>query len=262
MKRFSEILFRNKAIIDYRKISIIWISVIFLLTVFFISIPFFVGRYTQSFDDLTRPFPNYSENFVELIHQMDCEIKDQVLNCVQENQVIQLKDYKAYILVDDGMIDMNHAIIFDRTTFTLSLDNDSGISGSYQLGDVSFKEISQLILSEELDGERWANVFLRSVDLSRLSQDMVIIYLGMVIQYAFYIGIIGILMLFINAKQSSIIFKLKEIIAILVLTMVSPALLMAFLSLFSATIASVLFPVILITRIVIVYMAMVRTQSR
>lgn len=261
MKRFSEILFSNKAVIEYRRISIIWIIAIFLFSVFFISIPFFVGRYTQSFDDLTRPFTNYSQNFVELIHQIDCEIIDQKLSCDQQNQVIELADYTAYILTDSISINMRNAMIFDKTTFTLSLDADSGISGSYQLGDVSFKEISQLILNEELDGERWANVFLRSVDLSRLSQDMIIIYMGMLIQYAFYIGIIGILMLFINTKQSSIHFKLKEIIAILVLVMVSPALLMAFLSLFSATIASVLFPVILVTRIVIVYMAMVRVQK-
>ncbi|MDO9592572.1 MAG: hypothetical protein Q7I98_05175, partial [Erysipelotrichaceae bacterium] len=64
----------------------------------------------------------------------------------------------------------------------------------------------------------------------------------------------------INTKQSGKNWKYGEVLNMLVLAMFSPALLMAFLSLFMASTASIFFPILFVVRIVFLYGTMMKTQ--
>jgi hypothetical protein len=96
--------------------------------------------------------------------------------------------------------------------------------------------------------------------LSNLSFELVIIYFGLMVQYAVYISVVSLFMMFINTRQSGHRWKYGEVLTMLVLAMFSPALLMAFLSLFMAGTASIIFPIIYVVRIVFLYGTMMRTQ--
>jgi hypothetical protein len=96
--------------------------------------------------------------------------------------------------------------------------------------------------------------------LSNLSFELTIIYLGLLVQYAVYILVVSMFMMFINTKQTAQRWKYGEVLTMLVLAMFSPALLMAFLSLFMAGTASIVFPIIFVVRIVFLYGTMMKTQ--
>jgi hypothetical protein len=151
-------------------------------------------------------------------------------------------------------------MVFYDDSFMISKTSTNFQYGLYTFGDISFRELRENFTTYQIDPKEWSGVFLRNMALSNFSFELVIIYLGLLVQYAFYILIVSLFMMFINTKQSDKKWKYGEVLNMLVLAMFSPALLMAFLSLFMASTASIFFPIIFVVRIVFLYGTMMKTQ--
>lgn len=259
LKEFSDILISNKAIIRHRKIRWYKTAVLFLFLAFIVSVPFFVGKFSTTGAELLLNFEGFHEDFYELIQTQNCEFTSGYFSCDIENQVVEGDTYKIHLLPGIEVKDTENVIVFYDDSFFISKSDTNYQYGLYTFGDISFEELRENFTTYQIDPKEWSGLFLRNMALSNLSFELTIIYLGLLVQYAVYILVVSMFMMFINTKQTGQRWKYGEVLNMLVLAMFSPALLMAFLSLFMAGTASIVFPIIYVVRIVFLYGTMMRT---
>jgi len=259
-REFVDVLISNKAVIKHRKLR--WYKTIglFLFLAFIVSIPFFIGKFSTTGAGLLQNFEGFHEDFYDLIQSQDCEFKQGYFLCDQEDFVVEGKTYKIYVLPASEVKETENVIVFYKDSFVVTKTSTNYQYGLYTFGDISFKQLRENFTTYQIDPREWSGVYLRNMALSNLSFELVIIYFGLMVQYAVYISIVSLFMMFINTKQSGHRWKYGEVLTMLVLAMFSPALLMAFLSLFMAGTASIIFPIIFVVRIVFLYGTMMRTQ--
>jgi hypothetical protein len=258
-KEFSDVLISNKAVIKHRRIRWYKTLIIFLFSAFIVFIPFFVGKFGTTGEELLLNFEGFHEDFYELIQSQECEFKQGYFLCEQETSVIEGDSYKIFLLPDAEIKETENVIVFYSDSFLISKTSTNYQYGLFTFGDISFEELRENFTTYQIDPKEWSGVFLRNMALSNLSFELVIIYLGLMVQYAIYILVVSMFMMFINTKQSGQRWKYGEVLTMLVLAMLSPALLMAFLSLFMAGTASIIFPIIFVVRIVFLYGTMMNT---
>lgn len=258
-KEFTDVLISNKAIIKHRKIRWYKTLILFLFSAFIVSIPFFVGKFSTTGEELLLNFEGFHEDYYNLIQSQDCEFKQGIFDCVQDGLVVEGETYKIYLLPDTEIKESENVIIFYDDSFLISKTSTNYQYGLYTFGDISFKELRENFTTYQIDPMEWSGLYLRNMALSNLSFEMIIIYLGLMVQYVIYILVVSMFMMFINTKQSGQRWKYGEVLNMLVLAMFTPALLMAFLSLFMAGTASIMFPIIFVVRIVFLYGTMMKT---
>jgi hypothetical protein len=258
-KEFSDILISNKAIIRHRKTRWYKTVILFFFLAFIVSVPFFVGKFSTTGEELLLNYEGFHEDFYDLIQTQNCEFKSGYFTCDVENQIIEGDTYKVYLLPDSEIKDTENVIIFYDDSFLISKTSTNYQYGLYTFGDISFAELRENFTTYQIDPKEWSGLYLRNMALSNLSFELIIIYMGLLVQYAVYILVVSMFMMFINTKQTGQRWKYGDILTMLVLSMFSPALLMAFLSLFMAGTASIVFPIIFVVRIVFLYGTMMKT---
>ena len=259
LKEFSDILISNKAIIRHRKIRWYKTVVLFFFLTFIVSVPFFVGKFSTTGEELLLNFEGFHEDFYDLIQSRNCEFKSGYFRCDDENQVIQKETYTIYLLPDAEINESQNVVIFYDDSFLISKTETNYQYGLYTFGDISFEELRENFTKYQIVPKEWSGLFLRNMALSNLSFELIIIYLGLVVQYAVYILVVSMFMMLINTRQTGQHWKYGQVLTMLVLSMFSPALLMALLSLYMAGTASIVFPIIYVVRIVFLYGTMMRT---
>lgn len=259
-KEFTDVLISNKAVIKHRRIRWYKTVVLFLFSAFIVSIPFFVGKFSTTGEELLLNFEGFHEDFYDLIQSQNCEFKQSSFQCDAQNMIIEGDTYKIYLLPEVEIKESENIMVFYDDSFMISKTSTNYQYGIYTFGDISFEELRENFTTYQIDPKEWSGVFLRNMALSNFSFELVIIYMGLLVQYAFYILIVSLFMMFINTKQSDKKWKYGEVLNMLVLAMFSPALLMAFLSLFTPSTASIFFPIIFVVRIVFLYGTMMKTQ--
>lgn len=260
LREISDILISNQAVIKHRRIRWYKAIIIFLFSAFIVSVPFFVGKFATTGSSLLLNFEGFHEDFYELIQTKSCEFKQGYFWCDQQNQIIQGKTYTIYLLPQEEIKKTENVVIFYRDSFLISKTNTNYQYGLYTFGDVSFSELRKNFSDYQIDPQEWSGVFLRNMALSNLSFELVIIYFGILVQYSVYILVVSLFMMLVNTKQKGNLWKYGEVLNMLVLAMFSPALLMAFLSLFMAGTASIVFPILYVVRIVFLYQAMMKSS--
>lgn len=260
LKELAGILISNQTIIKYRKIRWYKMLIIFLFSAFIVSIPFFIGKFSTTGSSLLLNYEGFHEDFYDFIRSESCEFKQGYFECDREDFTITGNTYKFYVLPQTEIKETENVVIFYRDSFLISKTSTNYQYGLYTFGDISFGQLRQNFDDYEIDPKEWSGVFLRNMALSNLGFELVIIYFGILVQYAIYILVVSLFMMFINTKQRGSRWTYGEILNMLVLAMFSPALLMAFLSLFMAGTASIVFPILFVVRIVFLYQTMMRTS--
>jgi hypothetical protein len=259
-KEFSDVLISNHAVIKHRRIRWYKTVILYFFLAFIVSIPFFVGKFGTTGEELLLNFEGFHEDFYDLIQSQECEFKQGYFLCDQKALIVEGDTYKIYLLPDTEIKETENVIIFYSDSFLVSKTSTNYQYGLYTFGDISFKDLRENFTTYQIDPKEWSGVYLRNMALSNLSFELVIIYIGLMVQYAVYILVVSMFMMFINTKQTGRRWKYGEVLNMLVLAMFSPALLMAFLSLFMPGTASIIFPIIFVVRIVFLYGTMMRTQ--
>lgn len=234
--------------------------IIFLFSAFIVSVPFFIGKFSTTGSSLLVNFEGFHEDFYDLIQSEDCQFKQGYFECARDNFIVNGATYTIYVLPQEEVKETENVVVFYRDSFLISKTSANYQYGLYTFGDITFKQLRENFSDYQIDPKEWSGVFLRNMALSNLGFELAIIYFGILVQYSIYVLVVSLFMMFINTKQKGNRWKYSEILNMLVLAMFSPALVMAFLSLFMAGTASILFPILFVVRIVFLYQSMMRTS--
>lgn len=263
MTRWIQILYKNQSILDYRKINGFLSALLFLLVVFFLTIPFYIGLYTVDADVYLDQMTGFETSLVQLFDQADCTV-DQTLTCTSGTGLIELDGYFAMILdTPSDAVSRENLMVWSKDT--ISINNDEGvtvIAGGYEnFGKLEFSILAQNIRNGSIDPHEFAQNFIRSVNLSMFNEKMVIQYLLLFIQNGFYLLILSWLFLFVSTKRPRP-FNYGESLSMMIQLMLGPALFCAVLGIFFPSFASITFTALMVLRIVWLYQQILRKRVR
>jgi len=255
LKDFVSSATSNRSIIQNRSVSL-WLQFILLFfSLIMIAFPFIVGRFTVSEAYLDSNFPNFSDDFVLALEQGECRFKDFELFCDRDNQVIEGTRYTIYIFPLENTTFKEESIIFFPTTLRVTRSFEQTLENIYPFFNQSFDQILRDMNNQEFDmtPHKYSINILRNLDLASMPADIWFIYVSLAVQYIMYLVVITALIWWLYSKRGSIKLPFKEISAMLIVAMFWTALPIALLGFFVSTLASVLFTILYVTRIIFLY---------
>jgi hypothetical protein len=255
----------NRSIIANRSVSLWWQFFLVFVSFMMISFPFVVGRYDVNQEYLDANFPKFGEHLVLAFESQNCDftLDDMAvlqLNCPLVDQIIEGEQYTIYILPSESRTFVREAIIFNQDNLIVTRSPEQTLQGRYLFRESTFNQLLMDMNNDEFDvtPQSYGLNYLRNVDLIALPTDLWFIYISIAIQYSLYLLVITTLIWWLYAKRGSIKLKFKEVTGMLVLIMFWTALPTAVLGFFSPVLASVLFTIGYVTRIIFMYTKLTR----
>lgn len=265
IKAFISCAFSNRSVITHRSLSLWRIIVLLLISFMMIAVPFIIGRFNVNDAFLDTSFPQFSKDFALALQSADCNFtidasQNNVLVCQSSDVVIAGARYTIYFLPSSDRSLVQNAIIFFPQTLRVTYGVNQFVEGPYLFGNAHFTDVYDAMQSDDFNGtpQRYAMNILRNLNLYSLPADILFIYMSMVIQYTFYLAVISFLIWWLYLKRGFVKLPFKEVVAMLVVVMFWTALPTAMLSFFTPVVASVVFTVGYVTRIVFLYTKLTR----
>lgn len=255
----------NRSIIHSRSVSLWWQFFLVFVSFMMISFPFVVGRFDVNQDYLDANFPKFGEHLTLAFESQNCvfEVNENqvlILSCLLEDQVINGDQYTIYILPSSARSFNREAIIFNQDSLTVTRSPEQTLAGRYLFKETSFNQLLLDMNDDEFEvtPQSYGLNYLRNLDLLALPSDLWFIYTSVSIQYTLYLLVISTLIWWLYVKRGSIKLKFSEVSGMLILIMFWTALPMAILGFFSPVLASVLFTIGYVTRIIFMYTKLTR----
>ncbi|MBS3991882.1 MAG: hypothetical protein KGZ51_07385 [Erysipelothrix sp.] len=260
LKAFISSATSNRSIIQNRSVSLWWQFIILLFSLIMIAFPFIVGRFNVNEAYLDANFPDFTDDFVLALERGECDFEDFELSCTRNNIVIDGARYTVYILPSENTTFKPESIIFYPTTLRVTRSFEQTIESIYPFFNQSFDQILLDMNNQEFEmtPKKYSINVLRNLDLAAMPADMWFIYMSLAVQYLLYLFVISALIWWLYSKRGSIKLPFKEITAMLIVVMFWTALPTALLGFFASTLASVLFTIFYVTRIIFMYTKLTR----
>lgn len=260
LKAFVSSAFSNRSIIHNRSVSLWRQFIILFFSLIMIAFPFIVGRFNVNEAYLDSNFPDFSDDFVLALEQGECQFNDSELTCDRGNQVIAGARYTIYILPAENTAFKTESIIFFPTTLRVTRSFEQTLESSYPFFNQSFDQILLDMNNLEFDmtPHKYSINILRNLDLASMPSDIWLINVSLFVQYIMYLLVITSLIWWLYSKRGSIKLPFKEISAMLIVAMFWTALPTALFGFFISTLASVLFTILYVTRIIFLYTKLTR----
>lgn len=260
IKAFISSAFSNRSVITHRSLSLWQIGLLLLVSFMMVAVPFIIGRFNVGDEYLDTNFPQFSEDFALALQSTGCNFSldannINALTCEVNDRVVAGSTYTIYLLPTDGRQFARNAIIFFPQSLRVTYDGEQVLEGPYLFGNASFAQIRETMFSNAFNStpQRYAMNILRNLNLFTLPADILFIYISLAIQYTFYLFVISFLMWWLYLKRGFVKLPFKEVIAMLVVVMFWTALPTTMVGFFTPVIASVLFTIGYVTRIVFLY---------
>lgn len=263
MNSLVKTLYSNQAIIDNRKVKWPIILLMFLISVMLIATPFALGRFLETPTDILNQFEGVTQPMMKLLTDFDCSVSDNKLTCDQPYTRFEEAGYVVEVLAKEYQTiePLGPKYIFVMEESIRFGYNDNELQGNYSfLESVSFDQLLEMKNEESIDNETLVAHFMQNISQSNIATKVPMIYMTMLIMYLMYTLMISAIFMLINGKQLEQPFKYKEVVAMVVLSMFTPALLCAIWGLFSPEIASALCPLFIMIRLMLVYNKMMKMK--
>jgi hypothetical protein len=265
LKAFISSATSNRSIIEHRSVSLWWQIILLFFSLIMISFPFIVGRFNVNQEYLDANFPDFTQDFVLALNSSDCTFVSEddvnlVLTCPMLDQVIQGERYTIYLLPNEERVFNREAIVFFDDSLRVTLSPEQTLEGSYIFGEKSFDQILLDMNNPEFDitPKAYALNILRNIDLMALPTDIWFIYSSITVQYIMYLSVISLLIWWLYSRKGGIKLPFKEITGMLIVIMFWTALPTAVLGFFISVLASVMFTIGYVTRIIFMYTKLTR----
>jgi len=256
---FIRALYQNQAVLNLRKTPVLLSAMLFVLVVFLLTLPYQIGSFGVSGQDLLNQLPGFEEDFAQIMETYDCVI-DRQLSCTQSNINTKLKTYRLALLYDAyEQLDTKQLIVLNADYMTVT--NGEGqviVVGNYSnIGILSFQDLQKDIEKESIDFNQFTRDFLRLIDLSQFLERFYVQMSIVAIQNTIYVGVIAFFLGFIQRKKD-VTFKFSERFTMVVMLMFSPALLSVLMSFYVPEGALIGFSVVLMARLYFLYQGLLR----
>jgi hypothetical protein len=255
----------NRSVIEHRSVSLWWQIVLLFFSLIMISFPFIVGRFTVNQEYLDANFPDFTQDFVLALNSQDCiyiNNAEQILelSCPLSNQIIQGERYTIYILPSETQVFNREAIVFFKDSLRVTLSPEQTLEGGYIFGEKSFDQILLDMNDKEFEitPKAYSLNILKNMDLAALPTDIWFIYSSITIQYLMYLSVISFLIWWLYSRRGQVKLPFKEITGMLIVIMFWTALPTAVLGFFVSVLASVMFTIGYVTRIIFMYTKLTR----
>ena len=253
-----QILYSNEAIVKQREKPWWMIVLIYLLSAMLISSPFVAEGYRLNSTVLAEKFEPLSPLFEQVLAE-DCKIENNALSCsFDEVKTYKDGDYTIYLNESDeaSLEGLNNYIMMSKS-YAFGLVDGQSVVGTYNLANIG--SLSNL-KTNELSSKMILGDFLENVHKGALPIRVPMIYALNALQYLVYILVVAMVLRFVNGKQFALNLTFKQALAIAVMTMLSPALITAIIGLFNPSVATLVYPVAYMGRIVMVYWQIMKLQ--
>ncbi len=252
-------LYQNQAVLNLRKTPIVFSGLLFVLVIFLLTLPYQIGSFSISGQDLLQQLPGFEDDLASIIQSYDCVVETQ-LNCTEQGINTSLSQYRLALLYDAyEQLDTKNLIVLNADYMTVT--NQEGIVivvGNYSnIGGLSFKDLRQDMDNGLVDFNQFTQDFLRLIDLSQFLERFYIQMSIVAIQNLIYVGVIAFFLGFIQRKKE-LKFKFRERFTMVVLLMVSPAMASVLMSFYVPEGALIGFSVLLMARLYFLYQGLIR----
>lgn len=255
----------NRSVIEHRSVSL-WPQIgFFIISLIMISVPFLVGRFSVNEAYFDANYPGFAQDFQLALQTSGCHFRNDessstFLECVISDRVIHGEHYTIYILPSQDREFASQAIIFFPQSMRVTRGVDQILEGPYLFGTTDFASILVDMDDDEFNTtpQRYAMNILRNLDLNSLPSDVLFIYMSIAIQYSFYLLVISFMIWWLYLKRGFVKLPFREVTDMMVVIMFWTALPTALLGLFAPVVASVVFTVGYVTRIIFLYTKLTR----
>lgn len=259
VQRFAKTMFSNQAIIQFHGIRMWFVVLLFSISIFLSTIPFYVSSFRPT--NYEFYYPGITESVYSFLENHSCLISNGKLTCEEKELTVENGPFAVIVTqMDKDDVDKKIGIIY---FFTNSMYFDDGhdriIEGEYtNLGEFDFQEVIRNNKQQGTSKEDFVNVFLKNIELSRVSFHMSTITVSLFLQYLMFTAIIAYLFRFAKVRISKQKVHYGAAVRMIVLSMFSCALISAFASLFMSSMATLIFPFAYVVRVVFLYMRLTR----
>lgn len=264
MKNFYKIIYSNDAIVAQRRANLALVGLVFLVSVLLIASPNLLGRLMENPSKLATAYPGIEKPLVRVLSEHDCLI-NQTLQCNFEDEVIFTSTpYTVVVNAKPGRSlaeFKGNYLVFSEVGVFISYHGNE-LKGDYSLFDqVHFSQLLNLRQTLQISDVELAGHFLQNINLAFFQSMGLVMYILIFMQYVFYVLVVAMIVRFINVKQIEVAFSFREIVTMIVLSLFTPALLMALLGLYNPFVASALLPILIMVRIMFIYYKLLKNQK-
>ncbi|KAF0226788.1 MAG: hypothetical protein FD133_150 [Erysipelotrichaceae bacterium] len=249
--------YSQKKLLDYKKIGVLVLIPLFFLINFLVCIPYFVGFFSMSTENLLSTNEGLKPALIQMFDQTECDL-DVIVTCSQSNVTTTTNGYLISILptAKDTYGPKEIVVLPERLIIT-NAQSIILVSGSFEnIGATSFDELSSSIANDN----EVLNIIIKDVVLSELSANMMRQYLLLFFQNLIYVFVLaGALFIGFGWKSKKKL-SFMESLSINTQMMFSPALLSAFVGMYNPGWAVVLFPTLLTLRFLLLYRVYIRIK--
>lgn len=267
-KAFAQTLFSNQAIIEHHKIPWLFGALLFVVSIFLTTIPFYVSSFQPT--NYESYYPGITDALYSFMEEQSCVIQNAQLTCMPRAGEYRYADYQFVVydhtskanpddLAKESALSSGSAIYFYQDALYFNDGNERVIEGTYvNLGEFAFQDVIRNNKLQGVSKTDLVNVFLKNIELSRVSLHMGTITMSLFLQYLMFTVLIAYLFRFAKGRSLEWNFTYGDSFRMIVLSMLSPALLCALLALFLSSVATLIFPFAYVVRVVFLYMRLSR----
>lgn len=259
IQQFAKTMYSNQAIIQYHGIRWLAAALIFVVSIFLSTIPFYVSSFRPT--NYEFYYPGITESVYSFLENESCVIHDGLLECDEQDFRHENVPFPVVVTqIDKEEVDKEIGVMyFFPNTIYFDDGHDRVIEGEYTtLGEFAFQDVIQNNKQQGIAKEDLVNVFLKNIELSRVSINISTITVSLFLQYFMFTAIIAYLFRFAKARQSRQKIGYGAAVKMIVLSMFSCALASALASLFMSSVATLIFPFAYVVRVVFLYMKLTR----
>ncbi|TFG83520.1 MAG: DUF1189 domain-containing protein [Erysipelotrichales bacterium] len=264
MLHWIKVFYSNQAVLDQRKMKLRFVIPLLGLLFLFISIPNFVGLYTQKTSYFMSNMDGFAEDYAAMLKENTCVING-TLACEDTSNHVWKGMTTTFYFTDmiPDKVGKNEVYLIKDAVYVLGNNGQALTSGGYDnFGNYVFSEISAQVDNGQISKEDLAALFMKNVNLSLLEAKLIIIYLGNAFQYLIYVLVVAFLFKYLGGKKEENRISFKQSFSMMVNLMLAPAMLCAGIGVFNPAVGSMLIPFAFVGRMIVLYQGVIRKRLK
>jgi F0F1-type ATP synthase membrane subunit a len=264
MSHWIKVFYSNQAVLDQRKMKLRFVIPLLFVLFLFISIPNFIGLYTQKTTYFLSKMENFASDYADMLAANSCAI-DTTLTCTDASDHVWKGTSTTFHFFTDTTDKGSKNIVYLLKEGIIVYDKD-GIfltSGDYaNFGKYDFAQIAKQVTDGGITKTDLAALFMRNVSLSLLDMKLTLIYFSIAFQYLIYVLVISFLFKYLGGRKEENKISFKQSFVMMVNLMLAPAMVCAAIGVFNPAAGSLLIPFAFVGRMIALYQGVIRKRLK
>jgi hypothetical protein len=264
MLHWVKVFYSNQAVLDQRNMKLRFIIPLLFLLFLFISIPNFVGLYTQKTSYFLSNMDGFATDYAAMLKENPCVI-DGTLTC-QNTANHSWKGVTTTFYFTDKLpakANKNEVYFLKDGVYVVGNNGQTLTSGIYDnFGVYDFAKIAAQVDSGQITKDDLAALFMKNVNLSMMEFKEIIVYLGNSFQYLIYVLVVAFLFKYLGGRKEENKISFKQSFVMMVNLMLACALVCAVIGVYNPAVGSMLIPFSFVGRMIVLYQGVIRKRLK